>query len=183
MNGGIAWLARSPVAANLMMALIVVAGLTATTEIINELFPEVDLDLVSIEVHYLGAAPGDVETGVVLRVEEAIQGIQGIKQIHSTADPGHAWIVAELDLGADAQRVLDEVTTSVQALTTFPADTEEPIIHRLISRNQVVEVAISGADRRLHLEVGRRTGAQRAGRPAEHQSGRRDRRATVRDLD
>ena len=145
MNGGIAWLARNPVAANLMMVLIVVAGLTATTETINELFPEVDLDLISIEVHYLGAAPEDVETGVVLRVEEAIQGIQGIKQIHSTADPDHAWIVAELDLGTDAQRVLDEVTTSVQALTTLPADTEEPIIHRLISRNQVVEVAISGA--------------------------------------
>ena len=144
-NGGIAWLARNPVAANLLMVLIVAAGLMAATEIVDEAFPQADLDVIGIDVPYLGAAPEDVETGVVLRVEEAIRNIQGIRRIQSTASPGGASVRIDLELGADAQRVLDEVTAAVQAITTFPAATEEPIIRKLVVRNQVLVIAISGA--------------------------------------
>ncbi len=145
MNGGIEWLARNPVAANLLMVLIVAAGLMAATEIVDEAFPQADLDMIGIDVPYLGAAPEDVETGVVLRVEEAIQDIQGIRRIQSTASPGMASVWVDLALGADAQRVLDEVTTAVQAITTFPATTEEPIIRKPLVRSQVLVIAISGA--------------------------------------
>ena len=145
LNGGIVWLARNPVAANLLMVLIVAAGLMAATEIVDEAFPQADLDVIGIDVPYLGAAPEDVETGVVLRVEEAIQNIQGIRRIQSTASPGSASVWLDLELGVDTQRVLDEVTTAVQAITTFPAATEEPTIRKLIVRNQVLVVAISGA--------------------------------------
>ena len=145
LNGGIDWLARNPVAANLLMVLIVAAGLMAATRIVDEAFPQADLDVIGIDVPYLGAAPEDVEAGVILRVEEAVQDIQGIRQIQSTASPGGASVLLDLDLGADAQRVLDEVTTAVQAITTFPAATEEPTIHRPIVRNQVLVIAISGA--------------------------------------
>ncbi|MCY4636345.1 MAG: efflux RND transporter permease subunit [Acidobacteria bacterium] len=145
LNGGIAWLARNPVAANLLMVLIVAAGLMAATEIVDEPFPQADLDVIGIDVPYLGAAPEDVETGVVLRVEEAVQNIQGIRQILSTASPGSASVWLDLELGADSRRVLDEVTTAVQGITTFPAATEEPIIRKPIVRNQVLVIAISGA--------------------------------------
>ena len=145
MNSGIEWLARNPVAANLLMALIVVAGLVAATEVIDEAFPEVELDLISIQAPYLGAAPQDVETGVVQRIEEAIQDIQGIKQVQAIADPGTAWVWVELELGADADRTLDDVTSSVRAITTFPAGTEEPLIRKLTASNPVLDIAVSGA--------------------------------------
>ncbi|MCY4029160.1 MAG: efflux RND transporter permease subunit [Acidobacteria bacterium] len=144
LNGGIAWLARNPVAANLLMVLIVAAGLVAATEIVDEAFPQANLDVIGIDVPYLGAAPEDVEAGVVLRVEEAVRNIPGIRQIQSTASPGNASVLLSLELGADAERVLDEVTAAVRAITTFPAATEEPIIRKPIVRNQVLVIAVSG---------------------------------------
>ena len=145
LNGGITWLARNPVAANLLMVLIVAAGLMASTEVADEAFPQADLDVIGIDVPFLGAAPEDVEAAVVLRIEEAVRNIQGIRQIRSTASPGSASVQLDLELGADAQRVLDEVTTAVQAITTFPAATEEPLIRKPLVRNQVLIIAISGA--------------------------------------
>ncbi|MDE0002799.1 MAG: efflux RND transporter permease subunit, partial [Rhodospirillaceae bacterium] len=73
MKGGIAWFARNPVAANLMMIFIIMSGLIATRAVKEEVFPEIELDRVSINVPYLGAAPEEVESGVILRIEEAIQ--------------------------------------------------------------------------------------------------------------
>ena len=143
-NGGIAWFARNPVAANLMMVFIIASGLIATGAITEEVFPEVDLDRISIQVPYLGAAPEEVEEGVVIRIEEAIQGVDGIKEIVSTASEGSASVMVELELGADASRVVDEVKNNVDSITTFPLETEEPIIRELIARNQVVDISISG---------------------------------------
>ena len=144
MRAGIAWLARNPVAANLLMVLFVASGLVATSTIRQEVFPEVALDQVSIQVPYLGAAPEDVEQGVVVRIEEAIQSIDGIRRIRSTASEGGASVIAELELGADARRVVDEVRNQVDAITTFPIETEKPIIRDVIARNQVVDVVVSG---------------------------------------
>ena len=143
-RGGIAWFARNPVAANLMMVFIIASGVIATGAVTEEIFPEIDLDRISIQVPYLGAAPEEVEEGVVVRIEEAIQGVDGIKEIVSTAAEGNASIMVELELGADARRVVDEVKNNVDSITTFPLETEEPIIRELIARNQVADVAISG---------------------------------------
>ena len=144
MTKGIAWLARNPVAANLLMVMFVASGLLATSTIRQEVFPEVALDQVSIQVPYLGAAPEDVEQGVVVRVEEAIRSIDGIRRIRSMASEGGATVVAELESGADARRVVDEVKNQVDAITTFPIETEEPIVRELIGRNQVLDVVVSG---------------------------------------
>ena len=145
MKGGIAWFARNPVAANLMMVFIIMSGAIATQAVKEEVFPEIELDRVGITVPYLGAAPEEVESGVILRIEEAIQGIDGIKEIQSTASEGSASVMVALELGADARRVVDEIKNQVDAITTFPLETEEPIIRELIGRNQVTDIAISGA--------------------------------------
>ena len=103
-----------------------------------------ELDRIQVEVPYLGAAPEEVEEGVNVRIEEAIQGIDGIKRIQSTASEGMGSVMIELDLGADARRVVDEVKSSVDAITTFPIQTEKPIVRELTSRQQVVDIAVSG---------------------------------------
>ena len=145
MKGGIAWFARNPVAANLTMLFIMVSGVIATQAVKEEVFPEIELDRVRIQVPYLGAAPEEVEAGVAIRIEEAIQGIDGIKEIQSTASEGSASVAVELELGADARRVVDEIKNQVDAITTFPIETEKPIVREMIARNQVTDVAISGA--------------------------------------
>ena len=79
MNGTIAWFARNPVAANLLMALLVAGGFLAARNVTSEVFPEITLDRIVVEVPYLGAAPEEVEEAVCVRIEEAIQGVDGIK--------------------------------------------------------------------------------------------------------
>ena len=145
MNRAIGWLASNPVAANLLMMLIVVSGFTGAAAVTEEVMPEIDLRRIGIQVPYLGAAPEEVESGVVVRIEEAVHNIDGVRQIVSTASEGGASVIVELESGADSARVLDEVTNNVQAITTFPVETEKPIIRELISRNQVTDIAIAGA--------------------------------------
>ncbi len=144
MNGMISWFAKNPVAANLLMVFIVVSGAISMLSVNSEVFPEFELDMISIQVPYLGAAPEEVEEAVSIRVEEAIQGLDGIKEITSTASEGGGTVLVELELGADARRVVDEIKSRVDAIDTFPVETEKPIITELVARNQVVDVAVSG---------------------------------------
>lgn len=144
MNGMIEWLARNPVAANLTMVFIIVTGIASTFMVKAEVFPEIDLDRINIQVPYLGAAPEEVEEAVNVRIEEAIQGLDGIKQIQSTAAEGMGSVLVELELGADAREVLDEIKSNVDAITTFPIETEAPIIRDMNNSQAVVDIAVSG---------------------------------------
>ena len=140
----IAWFAKNPVAANLMMVFIVVSGAISILNINSEVFPELELDIISIEVPYLGAAPEEVEEAVCVRIEEAIQGLDGIKEITSTASEGMGLVMIELELGADARKVVEDVKSRVDAIDTFPIETEKPIIRELVARNQVADIAVAG---------------------------------------
>jgi len=140
----IVWFARNGVAANLLMAMIIAGGILTLFNLKVEVFPEFSLDLITVSVQYLGAAPEEVEEGVCVRVEEAIQGMDGVKEITSTASEGLGVVVIELDLGADVRRVLDDVKSRVDAIDTFPELTEKPVIREITNRRQVVFVAVAG---------------------------------------
>ena len=144
MNGMIEWFARNPVAANLLMVFLSVAGLIGLFNVRGETFPEIDLDRVQVQVPYLGAAPEEVEEGVCIRIEEAIQSIDGIKQITSQASEGIGTVIAEVELGVDTRAVLDDVKNAVDAIDTFPEETEKPIVSEMLARFRVVDIAVSG---------------------------------------
>ena len=144
MKGIVHWFAGNGVAANLMLAFIVLSGVVSLTIVREEVFPEIDLDRITIQVPYLGAAPEEVEDAITIRIEEAIQGIDGIKQIQSTASEGSGTVSVELELGADARKVVDDVKSRVDAISTFPVETEKPIISEMSSRMQVTDIAVSG---------------------------------------
>ena len=146
------WFARNPVAANLLMAFIVIGGLIGMDRVRGETFPDVALDTLTIEVPYLGAAPEDVETAVCIRIEEAIQGIEGIEEIVSTAYEGLCVVVVEVALHADSRGLLDDVKTRVDAIETFPARAEKPIINEGRTQIRVVDIAVSGRADELTLK-------------------------------
>ena len=125
-KGLIAWFAANHVAANLLMLLIIVAGLLSAFSIRKETQPEIDLNWVQVRVSYLGAAPQEVEEGVVIKVEEAIQDVDGIKKLRSTASEGRGTVTAEIELDADFNAVMSEIKTRIDAISTFPALTEKP---------------------------------------------------------
>ena len=144
MNGVISWFARNGVAANLLVAFIVLAGLYSMKNLKREIFPEVDSDMISVTVSYLGAAPSEVEEGVCIRVEEAIQSLEGVKKITSVAREGMGVVTAELLEGEDASKLLDEVKARVDAIDTFPEEAEKPVVQEVLIRKQVINIAIAG---------------------------------------
>ena len=160
MKGSVDWFARNRVAANLLMALILVAGVVTVggiplskihsnlpavpAMIRQEVFPEFSLDLITITVPYLGAAPEEVEEAVSIRIEEEIQDLDGVKQITSSASEGIGVVSVELQTGVDVREVLDDIKARVDAIDTFPGETEKPIIRELTNRRQVIDVAIYG---------------------------------------
>ena len=143
-KGIIAWFAANHVAANLLMLFIIVAGLISAFTIRKETQPEFELNWVQVEVPYLGAAPQEVEEGVVIKVEEAVQDIKGIKRIRSRAREGFGSVTIEANIDADINEVLNEVKTRVDAISTFPALTEKPVIYKQEVENPVMMIAIHG---------------------------------------
>ena len=122
MNRAIAWFAGNHVAANLLMTLLVVGGLLSMSTIRQELMPELSLDVVTVSVVYPGAAPVEIEEGICIRIEEELQGLQGVKHIRSTASEGVCLVSVELVAGEDVRRRLDEIRTRVRPLVEIQRD-------------------------------------------------------------
>ncbi len=144
MNTAIAWFVKNRVTANLLMFVVVVAGLISLARIKLEVFPEFSSDMITVSVVYLGATPEEAEEGICLRIEEAIQDLEGIKKITGTAAEGIGSVTVEVRAGFDDRRLLDDIKSRVDGITTFPHETEKPVIQEVIRRRQVINVAISG---------------------------------------
>jgi len=144
MHGIIAWFTRNGVAANLLMISIVVAGLFALgRNIPTEVFPEFELDLITVSVPYRGSTPAEVEESVIIRIEEAIQDLQGIKKLTSTASEGSGTVMVEVQKGYDSREVLDDIKNRVDAINTFPIESEKPIISLVQPRGEVITVVLA----------------------------------------
>lgn len=144
MKGAIRWMAHHHVAANLLMLVFVVGGLILGPKVKQEIFPEVSLDWISVSVPYPGAGPEEVEEGILLKIEENLTGVDGIKQIKATAAEGAGTVLAEVQEGMDADKVLQDVRSEVDRITTFPLDAEEPVISKLLNRREVISVVVYG---------------------------------------
>ncbi len=143
-KGILGWFATNHVAANLLMLLIVASGILTVLQIKFEIFPEYTLDMVSVSVPYRGATPSDVEDGVILRVEEAVAGIDGVKRITSNAMEGVGTTLIEVEDFADVTEVLDDVKAAVDRITTFPEETEKPVIAEVKTYQGVISIVVYG---------------------------------------
>lgn len=156
MHTPIRWFANNSVAANLLMILLLLGGIYGALSTNQEEFPNFDVKVVSISVPYLGAAPVEVERSVCVRVEEAIEGLEGIDKIRSTATEGMCSVTVELFDRADATAVLNEVKSRVDGINSFPVETEKPIVSKMSLTRRVVQVAVSGhVDERTIKEIAR----------------------------
>ncbi|PID80435.1 acriflavin resistance protein [bacterium DOLZORAL124_64_63] len=144
MNSLIRWFADNHVAANLLMLTILVAGINNALTITQQVFPEVELDIITVQVPYLGATPTEVEEAVCIRIEEQIQGVVGVKRITSMASEGMGMVSVELERGVDVRKALDDVKAQVDRIVTFPAETEKPIISQVERRTQVIDIVLYG---------------------------------------
>jgi multidrug efflux pump subunit AcrB len=150
-TGPIAWMARKPIAANLLMVILLAGGVWMMFNIQKEVFPESQLDVVNVGVTYPGASPSEVESGVLQPVEEAIRGIEGIKEVTSTAREGGGSVSVELVAGTNRMKSFQEIDQAVNRIRTFPDNIEEPEVQLQSREREVIEFGVYGEIDIWHL--------------------------------
>jgi len=138
------WFARNSVAANLLMIILLAGGVFSVFTIKKEAQPKIETNVIEVSMPYLGASPEDVEEGILLKIEEAIQDIEGIKEVISTARRGRGSVQVEVLTEYDVLDVMNQVKNQVDAISTFPDNTEKPVISRTTFQQQVVLVSVYG---------------------------------------
>ncbi len=140
----IAWFVRNGVAANILMGVILVAGFASIKGIKMELFPNFDLDVITVSVPYPGAAPLEVEEAVCQPIEEKIWDLAGIKELNSYARENVGVVSVEVARGFKVSRLVDEIKARVDTIETFPEQAEKAIVEELVPKRLVLALAIYG---------------------------------------
>lgn len=143
-RGVIAWFIRNPVAANLLMMLIVLIGFMSAFSIRTQAVPDTQLDQIVIEVAYPGASPGEIVNTVVTKIEDALGSVQGIAEMQSVASEGFARITLDVATGFEVGEILDEAKLAVDRVSGFPPNIEKPRIYKREIESMVMFVQVFG---------------------------------------
>ncbi|AFU99783.1 efflux RND transporter permease subunit [Simiduia agarivorans] len=150
MNSLIKWFSANPIAANLLMILVLIAGAMSLNGTDKEVFPGALVNQIEISMAYPGAGPREVEEQICIRIEEAVASLDGIKEITSVARQGTGSVVIEVASGYDTQRLLNNVKTKIDAINTFPVDAERPLVNERLFTSELMSLAMYGdVDERL----------------------------------
>ncbi|MBA6362144.1 efflux RND transporter permease subunit, partial [Colwellia sp. BRX8-8] len=143
-KGLIAWFARNSVAANLLMIFILVGGFFTISTINKQMFPQININWISYTAPYPGAAPQEVEEGITIKVEEALETVQGLKRVitYSNRNFSNGWF--EVDLDYDPQVVLEEVKSAIDSISSFPDGMERIKVEREKFRQEVMYISLYG---------------------------------------
>lgn len=144
MSGLVAWFTRNSVSANLLMGLLLIGGLMTLPVIGRTAFPEIEPETISISVLYPGATPSEVEESLIIKIEEAVQGIDGVDRISSKASESVGVVTIEIKDGEDIKDITDEVKAEIDSITTFPDEAEEPVIREGKIQERVVWLLLEG---------------------------------------
>lgn len=143
-RGPIAWMAGNSVAANLVMLVFLVGGFLAMLTVRQEVFPDLELDIVQVSVSYPGSSPEEIEEGILLSIEEAVVDLQGVDEISSIAREGSGTVTVEALLGADLNRLAQDIQSEVDRIRTFPEGAEEPEVRVASHDRDVLEIVLYG---------------------------------------
>ena len=143
-KGIIAWFANNPVAANLLMGVLILLGVYTALNIRTEAFPGFSPNSVNINVTYIGGSPTEVEEGVAIKVEESLEGLEGVKEITSQISSNSASITVTAKEGYALKELKDEIKLRVDSITTFPDQAERPIIKEQVFERRVLSLELFG---------------------------------------
>jgi multidrug efflux pump subunit AcrB len=146
------YFARHPTAANLLMIVFILLGITALPKLQREMFPDIDTNELRISAGYSGASAQDVEDGICAPIEDALDGISAIEEVKCTASEGSGSVTAEMREGEDFSTFVDDVKTAVDAISTFPEDVDDRIYTEPGRTDQVASIAITGANALINLK-------------------------------
>jgi len=138
------WMANNRVAANLLMAFLVISGLYSLSNIRQEIQPNYTYATVLIDMQYPGASPEEIEKNIVLAIESRLESIEGLSKVSSTASEGNASIRADILDGEDLGRILQNVKNAIDGISSFPSDAERPIVRLDDDARWLTTIAING---------------------------------------
>lgn len=144
MKAIVAWFAKNPIAANILMLTLLIGGYLGWGNIKKEVFPTADPNFVYVNMSYLGASPSEIEQQIVIRIEEAIADIPGIFKITSNSRKNNGSVTIEVIEGYNTEEVLNNVKTRVDSINTFPPSAERPIVSQSVVRNEFFFFNIHG---------------------------------------
>ncbi len=143
-KGVIAWMANNPVAANLLMIVIMLGGLAAITDLTKETFPTFNPEMITVVVPYPGSSPEEVEAGIIRVIEEEVQDIVGVKEISSVAREGVGQVNVQMEAGTSMEQAMAQVKSRVDGISSFPVNAEEPVVEEIIRRGRAISVSVYG---------------------------------------
>jgi multidrug efflux pump subunit AcrB len=156
-GGPVYWFIHNPIAANLLMLLLLLGGLLSIPGLEKQFFPTPEISQVVITMPYPGAGPREVEEQLIVRVEEAIHDLTGIEEIRSTAREGVGTVIVEAEINYPVQRLTTDIKTRVDALDTLPVDAERPLVAEQTYKHFMSEVVLWGdLDERELKDLGER---------------------------
>ena len=132
MEGLITWFSKNHVAANFLMALVILLGVITWPGVKKEIFPETAIDTILVSIPYPNASPEEVEKGVVVPIEESIQDLDGVKAIRSIAAQGIGTITVDASVGYNVRDLMNDVKTRIDAVTNLAEEAEEPLLEQLM---------------------------------------------------
>ncbi len=149
----IAFFVKYTVWANVLMLSVFVFGLIFLSDMRYSFFPETESRNIAIQVPFPGASPEEVEEGVVLKIEESIDGLEGIERITSISRENIGTINIEVLKGYDVEKVLTDVKNAVDRINSFPQDSEKPIIFEQDAFSRAVEIVVYGQTDLYNMKV------------------------------
>ena len=143
-RGIIAYFANNPVAANLLMVFILIMGLISYNTIQRQMFPNIEINYITVSAVYPGASPQEIEEGILVKIEEALKDVTEIKKGVYRAARGSGSAQLEIYKDEDLTEVEDKIRTRVNSIATFPASMEPVQVQMVEFRQNVVDIALSG---------------------------------------
>lgn len=140
----IAWWVNNPVAANLLMVGILLAGFLGFLTMEREAFPQVKPYQARIDVAWPGAAPQEVEEQIIVRIEQSLKDLDSVRNVYATALEGRAEVEVLTFPNVDINSFLNDVKNAVDSVTSFPRDIENPRVRRAQFRNEMIRIAVHG---------------------------------------
>lgn len=142
-GGIIAYFARNPVAANLMMVFIIVVGIASYFTLQRQMFPSFERNFINIAATYRGASPQEIEEGILIKIEEALKDVTEIDKIITTAQRGSGRVSIQVDSDYELSDVLDKVKVRVDGIATFPAGMEPVTVSQAEFTQRVINMVLA----------------------------------------
>ena len=151
-RGLIVYFAHNPVAANLLMMFVLIVGTVSFLFIQRQMFPNLEVNYINVQVQYPGASPQEIEESILIKIEESLKNVSGIKQAITDVYRGGGTIELEIDVDQKIEDVLDKVQQKVDSISNFPVGMEPIQVYQYEFQQDVIQIVLAGDRPLLELK-------------------------------